>query len=483
MRDAGVNEGDLLFGKYRVERVVGSGGMGVVVAARHEQLDQLVAIKFISKDALGHTDSGLRFLQEARSAAKLKSEYVTRVLDVGMLESGAPYMIMEFLEGSDLEKVVAQFGPMPPAYALRLFRQACAALAEAHAAGIVHRDLKPQNLFLTHTPNGSPRLKVLDFGISKTPETVGSKARHSLTGATVVLGSPLYMAPEQMQSSRDVDARADVWSLGVVLFELLTGRCPFEADTYAALCMKIATGVPNRLSDLRDDVPAEVGAIIERCLEKDVMKRFANAAEVAEALDALPPEILPPSDTHGRAGWSTSATGAPGALRKSEITPPGWTSHEDGQAPGRARRTLRGLLAAAAVLLVGFAISQWWGAGHSTSPAQVTAAVAAGSTADLHVAPAEVLTPPMSELATAVATPGTVLTTPAQDAPPGWRAPMSVPAASPPLGPAPAVDGNGIPLRRAPSPRWNASVSAPRAAPSVAAAANIAADEGIPSRR
>jgi serine/threonine protein kinase len=482
MRDAGVNEGDLLFGKYRVERVVGSGGMGVVVAARHEQLDQLVAIKFISENALGHTDAAQRFLQEARAAAKLKSEHVIRVLDVGMLESGAPYMIMEFLEGSDLEKVVAQFGPMPPTYALRLFRQACAGLAEAHAAGIVHRDLKPQNLFLTHTPDGSPRLKVLDFGISKTPETVGSKARHALTGATAVLGSPLYMAPEQMQSSRDVDARADVWSLGVVLFELLTGRCPFEADTYAALCMKISTGAPNRLSDLRDDVPAEVAAIIERCLERDVTKRFANAAEVAEALDALPPEILPPSDTHGRPAWSTSATGAPGTLRKSEITPPGWASHGDGKAPG-SRRAVSGLLVAGVMLVAGFAVVRWRGAtGHATSSVQV--APAASSTPELHAASAEVLTPPMSEVATGGAPPVTVLTPAVQNPPPAWRAPMSAPATTPAVGPLRTVGGNGVPVRRAPWSRWNPSAAGPKTAPSVApAAANLAADEGIPSRR
>ncbi len=346
MAKTGVKEGDLLFGKYRVERVIGSGGMGIVVAARHEQLDQLVAIKFVREEALGNPDAATRFLREARAAASLKSEHVAKVLDVGVLDSGVPYMVMEFLEGSDLGKIMGERGPLPVAFALRLLRQACMALAEAHSVGIVHRDLKPQNLFLTNTPDGGPKLKVLDFGISKTIEGVTGRA---LTKTSAVLGSPLYMAPEQMLSSRDVDARVDVWSLGVVLFELLTGRYPFEGETYAALCVKIAHDPPCPLSTLRADVHREVVAIIDRCLEKDATRRFANAAEVAAALDALGPNVLArSSDVAMRSGSPSTVPHVARPVPEKVNTLAGWGSHFVGKVKKGGVMAIVGVVFAAA---------------------------------------------------------------------------------------------------------------------------------------
>jgi serine/threonine-protein kinase len=288
---APVRPGDLLAGKYRVERVLGVGGMGIVVAARHEQLDQLVAIKFVRNEALSTSDAAERFLREARAAARLKSDHVAKVLDVGKLETGAPYMVMELLEGSDLAEVLSTRGPMDLQMASWLVLQACEAVAEAHACGIVHRDLKPQNLFLTRTVGGSPKLKVLDFGVSK---AVGltSGGMGALTRTRAMLGSPLYMAPEQMRSSRDVDARADVWALGVVLFELLTGRWPFEAETMPELCLKVVSEPPVSLATLRPDAPAEFVAVVDRCLQKEASGRYANAAELATALEQFAP---PPS--------------------------------------------------------------------------------------------------------------------------------------------------------------------------------------------
>src|SRR5580692_1093404 len=218
---APVSEGDLLAGKYRVERVLGAGGMGIVVAARHEQLDQMVAIKFVRDEALDNEEAVQRFLREARAAVKLKSEHVARVLDVGKLDSGAPYMVMEYLEGNDLGHILTEQGPMEAAAATDWILQACEAVAEAHAAGIVHRDLKPENLFLTNTVGGTQKIKVLDFGVSKSMGGASGELSN-LTRTRAMLGSPLYMAPEQMRSSRDVDARADIWALGVVLFQLLT---------------------------------------------------------------------------------------------------------------------------------------------------------------------------------------------------------------------------------------------------------------------
>jgi serine/threonine protein kinase len=279
-----VREGELLAGKYRVERVLGVGGMGIVVAARHEQLDQLVAIKFVRDEALGNAESVERFIREARAAAKLKSEHSAKVLDVGKLDSGAPYMVMEFLDGQDLGQVLLEQGPMTIELAAGLIQQACEAVAEAHAAGIVHRDLKPQNLFLTRTLDGSPKLKVLDFGVSK---AIGltSGGRAGLTRTSTMLGSPLYMAPEQMRSSRDVDGRVDIWALGVVLFELLTGRWPFEAETMPELCLKVVSEAPQPLGVLRTDVPPAIVAIVECCLQREPENRFASAHDLASALE------------------------------------------------------------------------------------------------------------------------------------------------------------------------------------------------------
>jgi serine/threonine-protein kinase len=287
-----VREGDLLAGKYRIERVLGVGGMGVVVAARHEQLDQLVAIKFVREDALGNEDAIERFLREARSAVRLKSDHVARVIDVGKLDSGAPYMVMEFLDGDDLARVLETRGPMAPDAAVQLVLQACDAVAEAHAAGIVHRDLKPENLFLTQTVAGRPKLKVLDFGVSKSSGmTTGGQG--ALTRTRSMLGSPLYMSPEHMPSAKDVDARADVWALGVVLFQLLTCRWPFEAQNMPELCLKVVTEPPQSIASLRPELAPGLVAVIERCLEKDPAGRYADAAALAQALEPFAPELAP----------------------------------------------------------------------------------------------------------------------------------------------------------------------------------------------
>jgi serine/threonine-protein kinase len=275
----------MVAGKYRVERVVGRGAMGMVVAARHVQLDQLVALKLVCPHAASESTVVERFLREARAAAKLRSHHVARVLDVAMLPDGAPYIVMEYLEGADLRQVLEREGPLPFEQACDYIAQACEAVAEAHSLGVVHRDLKPDNLYLTSRLSGEGFIKVLDFGISK----LTTAQESALTQTRALVGSPLYMAPEQIRSARDADARSDVWALGVVLFELLTRRYPFEAESLPDLCMKVTRDAPRSILELRDDLPEGLVRVVDRCLEKDPAARFANAAELASALAPFVP--------------------------------------------------------------------------------------------------------------------------------------------------------------------------------------------------
>jgi serine/threonine-protein kinase len=277
-----VQEGDVLAGKYRVERILGEGGMGIVVAATHIALEERVALKFMRAEATQREDGVERFLREARAAVKLKSAHVARVLDVGTLETGSPYIVMEYLEGSDLSEVLVQRGKLTLGEAVEYLLQACDAIAEAHSRGIIHRDLKPANLFVTQARDGTPLLKVLDFGISKM-NVLGDRPE-SMTQSTAILGSPMYMSPEQMKSSRDVDPTTDIWSLGVILYEAVGGRVPFDEETIGALMAKVLTQSPPALQTLRGDLPEPFVAVVARCLEKEPRQRYASVAELARAL-------------------------------------------------------------------------------------------------------------------------------------------------------------------------------------------------------
>jgi serine/threonine-protein kinase len=281
--------GQMLAGKYRVERVLGAGGMGVVVAARHLELNVLVAVKFLLPHVLSNQHAVARFAREARAAVRIKSEHVSRVSDVGTLETGAPYMVMEYLEGTDLASYLRARSRLSVDKALHFVLQACQAIAEAHQIGIVHRDLKPANLFLTRGADGSDIVKVLDFGISKNVDPDASHGTASMTTAAGALGSPTYMSPEQLTEAGAVDARTDIWALGVILFELLVGVPPFRAENLPKLFLAILHHKTPSPATQRPDLPPALVNTILRCLEKDRTKRFANIDAFAASLAEVAP--------------------------------------------------------------------------------------------------------------------------------------------------------------------------------------------------
>jgi serine/threonine-protein kinase len=269
--------GDVVGGKYRLSRLLGEGGMGIVYEAEHLRLMQRVAIKWLRPDVLALPDALERFHREARAICRMRGPHVAHVMDVDADAAGRPYMVMELLRGRDLEAELQARGALPIAEAVDWVLQACAAIAEAHAVGIVHRDLKPSNLFLAEEA-GARVLKVLDFGISKV-----ARDEPSVTVTAMILGTPLYMSPEQVRSARDVDSRTDIWSLGVILYELITGSPPFLGTTTAAIAAIVADATP-RAREARSDVPEGLQLAIMTALAKSPENRFPSAEAFAAAL-------------------------------------------------------------------------------------------------------------------------------------------------------------------------------------------------------
>jgi hypothetical protein len=434
---APVAEGDVLDGKYRVERVLGEGGMGVVVAARHLQLEQRVAIKFVLPHAVGNAEAMERFAREARAAVKLRSHHVARVLDVGTLANGAPYMVMEYLEGGDLGALIETNGPLDAVVAVDLVLQACEAIAEAHANGIVHRDLKPQNLFVTQSVQGKPLVMVLDFGISKQMATEGAEL--SLTRTATVMGSPNYMSPEQLRSAKLVDVRTDIWALGVILYEALTGRVPFVAETVTQLTAMVLQDAPRPISELRADLPPGLSRVIERCLAKAPGDRFGSVAELAQALDgfgSVPGAARRIAEVTGSLGRVPLAIGSSAGQLASGGT--GSTSVAWGETqlatPGKSRAALVAMAFGLVTIVV--------------LVAAVTFAVRAlRPSAAASVPPVEVV-PTTRQIDLAAPAPSIA---PAASAPP----PAAPPLAPPPVASAPSAPPSPVaaPTGRAPAPR------------------------------
>ncbi|WP_437275375.1 protein kinase [Sorangium sp. So ce375] len=363
-----VHCGEVIADRYRVERLLGIGGMGAVVAARHLSLGELVAVKFMRPEHCGNAALLRRFQREARGMFRLKTEHVPRVYDLGALAPRpgialpVPYIVMEHLSGNDLRSIVERRGRLPVDEAAEYVRQACVGLAEAHALGMVHRDLKPANLFLTYRTDGTPLVKVLDFGVAKftcaKPEHDGLE----MTTARSVMGSRRYMAPEQMLTPKDIDLRADLWALGVVLYQLVSGTLPFGAETLEQFVLVVSEQAPRPLRNVCADLPEGFEEIVMRCLEKDRTRRLASARELAAALAPFalrgaPDATLPtgvhrsqPTFTWPDQGPPTTASRLPMAAARPPTTASRPPTTASGQPETRreGRRPRRAWLAATA---------------------------------------------------------------------------------------------------------------------------------------
>ena len=463
MRQAvGLAPGDVVDGKYRIERLVGEGGMGQVLAATHLGLGQQVAIKIMLADKAADTDSVERFLREARAVVMLKSSHIARVYDVAKTPDGVPYIVMELLDGKDLVTVLLESGALPYPDAVDVILQACDALAEAHGLGIIHRDLKPENFFLSRRRDGTPHVKLIDFGISKLGIEANSKSgRRIVTQENTVLGSPTYMSPEQVRNSKSVDERSDIWSIGVSLYELLTAAEPFGADSIPEIFVNVLTVTPAAPDTIVADIPPELSAIVMRCMAKDPAARFQNVGELANALSRFstgkPSSVAPTwgdekapdsqSSLVGRLGPQTNPAfkvpGLPAGVAPAEpiASSPAPMSVSATIAETRPAKSGRGLAVAlslvAVVLLSAGGAAVWWKLRHAPS-----------------VAAASITTPPPSAAAAA---------------PP----PETAPSAEPP--PPVASAASSVAAATSASPRGSASATARGGRPGAAASKPVAA--------
>jgi eukaryotic-like serine/threonine-protein kinase len=346
-------------GRYRVDEVIGAGAMGFVVSAWHLELDQPVALKVLNPDVFEREEALQRFRREVRAAARIRSEHVCRVNDVGTLDTGEPFMVMELLQGNNLEEELHRRRVLPVEEAIRYVLEAVEAVAEAHAAGIIHRDLKPANLFVTRRADRTRLIKVLDFGISKSMAD-SQKSDMSLTKTGVIIGSPLYMSPEQMRSTKDADARSDVWSLGAILFQLVTGRPPYMGETIPELCSQLfsSDAPPVSTVSLVRGLPPALDAVIARSLARDPSRRYQSVADFGEALlDFAPPQSRVHVERARRV--LTSDADAPASVYPARTQPGAPTIIEasvSNVAPGRTATIPRSRKVAAVLVVLGIAI-------------------------------------------------------------------------------------------------------------------------------
>jgi serine/threonine protein kinase len=480
MSGSPIGVGDRIADKYTVESIIGEGGMGLVVAARHVELDQRVAIKLLLPVIAQQGTAAERFRREARSAARIRSDHVCRVLDVGTLPTGVPYLVMEFLEGGDLATELERRTRLPVLEAIEYVLQACEGLAEAHAVGIVHRDLKPANLYLAKRSDGSRRVKLLDFGVSKALDDSGADL-HKLTQTSTLVGSPLYMSPEQLSSSRDVDVRTDIWALGAVLYELLIGKPPFTGGNIPQLVHSVVNE-PHPSAEQQDhSLPRGIDAVITRALAKKRDERYPSIAEFASDLAPFAPRHALISVSRVSRLLSSQARGVPTGTEDTAIegrssrssngqgTPMAWSGAKKQEAvkdAGSGKRV--GLVVAAIIVLLGLGIAIALGVrgGGPEEELPIAKPAAPSDVVRSAAAPAPVAPPPAPR---------------EEPAPPVEQA-EAAPAAVAPAAPAPAAE-SAVSGER-PRPRRERAVSTREAATEPAAppqAASPAAPAPKPS--
>ena len=501
-----LSPGTILLGKYRIDELIGSGGMGNVVRASHLYLQQSFAIKILLPQMVESESTKQRFLREAQATVKLKGEHCARVMDVGVTPEGAPFMVMEFLEGNDLNQILRHHGPQLPAIVVDLMLQACEGIAEAHALGIVHRDIKPSNFFVTRRPDGSMLLKILDFGISKAPT-----ANTELTATQTVIGTPSYMAPEQMKSGRAADPRSDIWSIGVVMYQLLTGRTPFMGESYAELVLKVGLEPP---APILVPLPNGLAEVVLRCLEKDPAGRYQNVGELARLLAPYASDTVSAAQSAGRTMRILQARGAPASLQGSpiaagggltapppispvELTPRGWPSQSTSLSQGAGQVTYRTprsrglLIAGVATLCVlagvgGYAISQATKSTPGRSGPHVDAPALRTDSPPEATQPAPTTPTATTPAATATTTTATTTTATTTTA---TTTTATQPSATQPSATQPAATANAptSPPPAPPSPTGEpgapAAVTPPAAASSAVVVEPPAADPKKPARR
>lgn len=458
-----IEPGSRFADRYIIERELGRGGMGAVILVKHPQLGKQFALKVMLPELAEDERLVERFLREGRATARLTSEHVARVFDAGRHPAGFPFLVMEYLQGKSLHEVLHRGTSLDIPTAVDLLLQACEGVAHAHAAGIVHRDLKPANLFLTTKADGAPCLKVLDFGIAK--EIGGASP---MTATAESFGSPEYMSPEQVRAAKNVDPRSDVWSLGVVFFELLTRRVPFESASVFEVASLILSGAPHDLQALRPDAPRGLADVVARCFEKEPGRRWPDVSALAAALAPYGPP-----GSEARAATVAQILGTTGGalfaqVSLAKVDPLGEAATER-SVPGRStgfssRRTLSRVALGLLVVSFGAAAFSAWafhssrqapgGAGpdpHAAGTGAATAAVSLPSPPP-SLAPLTATPPP----ATASA-PVSVATTP------GSAGRALVPSHATTAKPAPSASAPPHAASSAPGPTAPApSASAPR---------------------
>jgi len=355
--------GDVIAGKYAVIRRLGEGGMAVVFEAKHLRLRQRLAIKVQRPDVPEFEQSLARFEREARATAQLRSIHAARVVDVDTLPDGLPYMVMEYLEGCDLDAHLSTRGALPVDQAVDVVLQVASAMQEAHGLGIVHRDLKPANLFMCHVGERMV-VKVLDFGISK----IQGDGDARITASHAYFGTPAYAAPEQIRDAAAADARSDVWSLGIILFELLTGRTPFVGNAAAVIAKVMTDPIPWPV-DVRPDIPRDLARVVMHALRRDPYERFQTMRELAEALAPFGPARSAATlvaDTHRGRGRLGEILVAERLLSQADLERALAEQRRTGQLLGRVLLDM-GLVAHSDLLT---ALAKQQGIGEPTDPAQ-----------------------------------------------------------------------------------------------------------------